>query len=99
MGGWRKWQLGINSRGCQVTKSWERLKVLRADDLEKVIIPQSLLAGDKVGEGQWRAEVTGRHWALYSAGASCGLEKGAAEEPWRWNPPTSLSPEVIETGD
>lgn len=98
MGGWREWQLGRNSRGCPVTKSWECLEVLGADDLEKMIIPQLLLAGEKVVQGHWRSEVTGRHWDPYIAGASCGLEKGAPEEPWRWNPPTPLGPEVCEEG-
>lgn len=92
-------QLGRNSRDCQVRKSRECLKVLRADDLEQIIITQLLLAEDKVVEGPWRPEVTGRYWALYSTGASCGLEKGADEELWGWNPPTSLGPEVFEKGD
>lgn len=92
-GGWRKLQLGRNSRYCQVTKSWECFKILRADNLEKMIITQLLLAGDKVVEGQQRSEMNSRHWVLYSTGASCGVEKGASGEPWRWNPPASLGPE------
>lgn len=59
MGGWRKWQLGRNSRGCQVTKSWECLKVFGADGLEKMIITQSFLAG-----GARSVEIRGDREAL-----------------------------------
>lgn len=69
-------QLGRNSRYCQVTKSWECFKILRANNLEKMIITQLLLAGDKVVEGQQRSEVNSRHCPLQHRSKLWGRKGG-----------------------
>lgn len=49
-----------SSRGCQGTKSWECLKLLRADGLEKMII-RVVLGWGQGGGRSGRSGVAGRH--------------------------------------